>query len=123
MPPCGYATMRLCRYAAMPLHSELLQHAQIVLEQRPDVGDVELEHRNAVDAEAEGEAAPLLGVDADVAQHLRVHHAAAEDLHPAGLRTGAAAGALAEDARHVDFRARLRERKKARAHAHLRVGT
>src|SRR6266576_2309598 len=63
---------------------ELPQYAQVVLEQRADVWDVELDHGAAVEAEAEGEAAPLLGVDADVAQHLGVDHAAAEDLHPAG---------------------------------------
>jgi hypothetical protein len=41
--------------------SKLLQHPQIVLEQRPDVWDVELDHGAAVEAEAKGEAAPLFG--------------------------------------------------------------
>src|SRR5947207_15793484 len=98
---------------------ELLEHPQIILEQRPDVWDAELDHRAAVQAQSEGESAPLLGIDADVAQHLRVNHPAAEDLHPAGLRADAAAGALAVEARHVDFRGRLGEREEARAHPHL----
>ena len=46
----------------------------------------------AVDAEAEGEAGPLLGVEAAGAQHVGVHHAAAAELEPrrrrgAGCRT------------------------------------
>src|SRR6185369_4228992 len=70
----------------------------------------------------EGETAPNLRVDADVAEHLRMHHAASENLHPAGLRAGAAAGSAAEDARHVDFRPRIGEWEEAGAHAHLRLG-
>src|SRR5229473_2015227 len=89
--------------------SELLQHPQIVLEQRPDIRNVELDQGAAIQAEAEGEAAPLLGIDADVAQYLGMDHAAAEDLHPAGLGAGAAAGAFAEDAGHVHLGRRLGE--------------
>src|SRR6185436_1902590 len=81
--PRSLATLGMTR-------SELLQNPQIVLEQRPDVRHVVLDHGHAIESQAEGEAAPLLGVDADVAQHLRVNHPAAEDLHPAGLRAGAA---------------------------------
>ena len=103
----------------MPL--ELLENAEVVLEERPDVRDVVLQHRHAIDPQAEREPAPLLGVDLDVAQHLRMHHAAAEDFHPAGLGAGAAAGAFAEDARHVDFGRRLGEGEETRTHTDLRV--
>ena len=48
-------------------------------------------------------------------------HPTAEDLHPSRLRTGAAAGAAAEDARHVHLGRRLGEWEEARTHAHLRV--
>ena len=36
--------------------SELLQEAEIVLEKEPDVIDVELEHRDALNAHSEGKA-------------------------------------------------------------------
>src|SRR5262245_14556201 len=41
-----------------------------------------LEHGDAVDPHAPGEALVDVGIDAAVAQHVRVHHSAAEDLHP-----------------------------------------
>ena len=44
--------------------SELLQEADVVVEHVAEVVDAVALHRHAVDAEAEGEAAPLLGVDA-----------------------------------------------------------
>src|SRR5437660_7803994 len=100
---------------------KLRKNAQIVLEQRPDIRNVELDHGAAIQPQSEGEAAPLLGIDADVAQHLRMDHPAAEDLHPAGLRTGAAARAFAVEARHVDFRGWCGEREEARGHAHLQL--
>src|SRR5436309_11733515 len=63
-----------------------------------------LEHRDAVDAHAEGPAGDLFRVVADVAQHLRVHHARAEDLEPAALLAEPAAGAVADEAQHIHFR-------------------
>ena len=42
--------------------SELLQEAQVVLEVQAQVGDAVLEHRDPLDAEAQGEALHLLGV-------------------------------------------------------------
>ena len=74
------------------LHSrELLEEAQVVLVEQADVVDAVLQHRDALDAEAEREAGDLLGVVADGFEHRRVHHAAAEDLEPAGVLADAAA--------------------------------
>src|SRR5207248_3383066 len=83
--------------------SELLQNAQIVFEKRANVRDIELDHRGAIEAEAERESAPLIRIDTHVSQHLRMNHAAAEDLHPAGVGAGAAALPAAEGAGHVHF--------------------
>jgi ABC-type multidrug transport system fused ATPase/permease subunit len=108
------------------LGSELGEEARVVLEQELDVRDVELEHRRAIDAHAEGEAGVALGVDAAVAKDVRVDHPAAEHLEPAGALADAAAlvearlGVEAEDAADVELGARLDERKVARPEAHGR---
>ena len=46
---------------------ELLQEADVVLEEHPQVGDPVLEHRDPLDAHAEGEALHRLGVVAALA--------------------------------------------------------
>ena len=74
---------------------ELLEEAQVVLVEQPDVVDAVLQHRDALDAHAEREAGDLLRVVADRFEHGRMHHAAAEDLEPAGLLADAAAAAAA----------------------------
>src|SRR5205085_11336198 len=71
----------------------------------------------------EGETAPLFGIDSTIPEYLRMHHAASEDFHPSRLGAGAAAGAFAAEARHIDFRGRLGEWKEARTKSHLRFGT
>src|SRR3546814_8994226 len=60
--------------------SELREEAGVVGEEEPQVVDAVAGHGQAVDAEAEGEALPLLGVDAAVREHVRVHHPAAAEL-------------------------------------------
>ena len=75
------------------------------------------QHREALDAHAEGVALPARRVDAAGGQHVRVHHAAAEDLEPAGLLADAAAGAVAEHALDVDLGRRLGEREVRRPEA------
>src|SRR5262245_47488533 len=62
--------------------SELGQESDVVRPQVAQVVDAVEQKREAVDAEAEREAAPLLGIDAHVAEHLGVHHAAAAQLEP-----------------------------------------
>src|SRR5437867_4766259 len=111
------------RTAAKSCRSELLQHAHVVLEQRADVRDVVLDHRGAVESESERESAPHIGIDPYVAQHLRMNHSAAEDLHPAREGAGVASLAATKHARHVDFRRWLREGEVARTHAHREIGS
>src|SRR5262249_43023031 len=66
---------------------ELLQEAQVVLVEQPDVLDAPFEERDALDAHAEGEAGVALRVVADGFEQRRMDHAAAEDLDPAGPLT------------------------------------
>src|SRR5437899_2485725 len=87
---------------------ELPQEAHIVLQEQAEVGDVVLEHRQAVQPGTEGKAGIVFWVDAAIPKHLRVDHAGAQDLQPAAL-TAAAAGAAADSARHRRPDARLCE--------------
>ena len=81
--------------------AELLEEAEVVFEVEADVVGAVFEHGHAFDAEAEGEAAVLLAVDAAVFEDVGVDHAAAEDLDPAGVLAEVAAGAAADVAGDV----------------------
>ena len=67
------------------------------------------QHRDALEAPAEGEAAVALGVVADELEQLRVDHPGAADLDPAGVAAHGAAGAVADVARDVGLDRRLGE--------------
>src|SRR5436190_10314148 len=58
------------------------QPTDIGLEEGAQVRHAVFEHRDAVDAHAPGEALVLVGIEPAIAQHVRVHHAAAENFHP-----------------------------------------
>src|SRR5437867_4912485 len=77
---------------------ELLQEAQVVLEEQPQIVDAVLQHRDALDTHAERPAGDLLGVVAEVAQPLRMPHAGARDVDPAALFAERAAVPLADEA-------------------------
>src|SRR5437764_11810383 len=65
--------------------SELLQEADVVLVEDPQVRNAMLEHRDPLDSHPEGEPLHLLGVVsvlADVAEHVRIDHPGAQDLEP-----------------------------------------
>ena len=78
------------------------------------------QHGDTVETEAESEARVLLGIDAAVLEHVRVHRTATADFHPAGSLAATAALATAEHAAHVHFGAGLREREEARAETRLK---
>ena len=68
--------------------AELLEEPQIVLEERAQVVDAVAKHRQPLDAHPECVAIELDRIDADIAQHVGMHHSAAQDLEPtAGLRS------------------------------------
>src|SRR5690348_6459657 len=105
---------------------ELGEEADVVLEEDLEVVDAVLEHRQAVHAHAESEAADLFRVVIHKAVDGGIDHARAEKLDPAGAfafaASGAAcarAGAAAENARDVEFDTGLGKRKIAGAEARL----
>ena len=98
---------------------ELREEAHVALVEQADVGNAVAQHGDALRPHAEGEAGVPLGVDAAVLEHLGMHHAAAEDLHPAGALAGGAAAAAAELAAHVHLGRRLGEREERGPEAHL----
>ncbi|MNQ92180.1 hypothetical protein D3C85_1075970 [compost metagenome] len=58
------------------------QPARIGFEHGAQVRDAVFQHGQAINAHAEGETLILVRINAAVAQHVRVNHAAAEDLQP-----------------------------------------
>ena len=66
------------RVCLIPL--KLPQKSHVVLDEQADVADAVLAHRDPLDAEAEGPAAKLLGVDADGFEDIGMNHAAAGGL-------------------------------------------
>src|SRR6266851_3575325 len=108
---------------------ELAEEADIVLKKDLDIVDAVLEHRKAVDADAESEAADLLGVVVHEAVDGGIDHAGAEKLDPCGafaFRTSSSAcrcaGSAAERAGNVELDGRLGERKITWAEARFDAG-
>src|SRR6185503_14154709 len=93
-PPA--AAPRAGRSRSPSVHScELLQEAHVVGVELTDVVHAVAHQGQPVDAEPEGEPAPLLGVVAHGPEHVGVDHAAAAQLQPARLAAGATPPALA----------------------------
>src|SRR3954466_7660415 len=116
-----------CMSSRWPSSPELLQEAQVVLVEHPQVRHAVLEEGDPLDPHAEREALDAVGVVpvlAHVAEHVRVHHPRAEDLDPAGPLAQRAARAVlhealpAVEARDVDLDARLGEREEVRPQPH-----
>src|SRR5690606_29254323 len=66
-----------------PSSAKLAEETRVVLEEAAQIADTVTQHRKALDADAERETGVALRVDATGAQHVRVHHAAAQHLQPA----------------------------------------
>src|SRR5262249_10699168 len=65
------------------LEAVMLQPPKVGGEEGAQVGHAVFQHGDAVDPHAEGEALVALRVEADIGEHVRMHHAAAQDLEPA----------------------------------------
>src|SRR5262245_18084404 len=72
---------RQCRKIEWP-EAVVREPASVGLEQRALVRHAVLEHRDAIDPESPGEALVLIRIEPAVAHHVRMHHAAAENLDP-----------------------------------------
>ena len=92
--------------------------AQIGAEEGAQIRHAVFQHGDAVDADAEGEALYLVRVVTDIAQHVGVHHAAAENLQPLIALADTDFIAMAGIA-DVHFHGRLGEREVAGAEAHF----
>src|ERR1700676_3484620 len=112
------------------LLGELLQKAHVSGVEVAYVGDAVLDHGDAFHAHAEGEAGDLFGVVGgrfalrgallvDCGEDGGVHHAAAEELNPAGVFALAAAFAGAEGAGDLDVGRGLGEGEEAGEEARL----
>ena len=87
--PCFLASRALpCTYH-YPL--KLLQESDIVIAEMADVVDPIAHQGAAVNAHPRGKTGIFRGIISAIFQHHRVHHAAAEDLQPAGFLANAAA--------------------------------
>src|SRR5581483_3425083 len=106
-----------CQMWARGSPSKLLQDADVVVPEQPQIREPVPEHGDALDPEAEREAGPDLGVVADVDEHLRVDPAGTAHLDPAGVLADRAALAVADEAGDVELDGRLGEREEARPHA------
>src|SRR5688572_210858 len=114
------------KMARMPDISELREEPDVVAVQVADVVDLHAfaHHHGALDAPAEGEAAPLFRIDAAGREDVRVHHAGAAELEPAFLADAAfaargLAGAAADVAGDVDLEGGFGEAEVERAQARL----
>src|SRR5712664_4188445 len=112
------------------LSRKLLQEAHVVLEKDLDVVDAVFEHGQAVDADAEGEAADFFGVVVHETVHGGIDHAGAEEFDPgsafalgAGSAGSCGASSAAEGTGDVEFDARLREWEIAGAEAGFHART
>src|SRR5712664_3889799 len=98
----------------------MIEPAHVALEQLAQVGHAVFQHRDAVDAHAPGETLIDVGIDAAGAQHVGMHHAAAENLQPV-LAFAETDFALVAPALDVDLERRLGERKERWPESHVDV--
>ena len=59
---------------------KLAQEARVIFVKEPDVVDAVAQHGDAFDTEAKRPTAPFLGIEPDLLQHSRMHHAATGNL-------------------------------------------
>src|SRR6267143_2268913 len=102
--------------------SQLLQEADVVVEEEPQVVDPVAQHRQPVDAHAERVPGVLLRIDAHAGQLVGVHHPGAEHLHPAAALADLAALPAAERVRDVHLGGGLGEGEVAGPQPRLDVG-
>src|ERR1700676_3701873 len=95
----------------------MVEPADVRLEEGAQVRHAVFEHGDAVDAHAPGKALVFVGIESAILQHVRMHHAAAEDLQPV-VALAEADFAFVAAALDVDFERRLGEREIRRPKPH-----
>src|SRR4051812_44524134 len=98
----------------------MIEPAHVAVEQLAQISDAVLQHRDAVDTHAPGKALIDIRIDAAGAQHVRMHHAAAENFEPV-LAFAETDLTLVAPALDVDFERRLGEREERRPKSHVDV--
>src|ERR1700723_1693112 len=82
------------------------QPAHVGVEEGAQIRHAVFQHGDAVDPHAPGKALILVGIEPPILQHVRMHHAAAENLHPV-VAFAEADFAFVAAALNVDFERRL----------------
>ena len=100
---------------------DLIQNSEIRFEQKLDVVDAVLQHRDTVDTDTECQARIYITVDTAAFKYLLVYDTGTEDLDPACSLTELAALTMALEAADVDLDRRLCEREVRRAETGLRL--
>src|SRR4051812_18017581 len=93
--------------------SKLPQEAQVAALQPADIVDRVPHHDKPGEAQAEGEAVPLGGIDAADAKHAGIHETAWKQFHPAAVLADGTAAATADQTLDIQLEAGLDERKEA----------
>src|SRR5579864_2086175 len=97
---------------------ELPQESQIATLQLPDVVNRVAHHHQARQPQTERESVPFLRIDLAHAQHVRMHQAARQQLHPSALFAQRAPGSAADQALDIQLETRLDKWKKPRPQPH-----
>src|SRR5579863_3048416 len=114
--------------------SKLLQESYVTLKKQLNVVDTIFQERQTIHAHTESKSGNLLRVVSVVLhefEHVGIDHAAAENFDPSSLLAGTARGiirpalaaAAADEARNIQFRAGLGERKERRPEMRLHART
>lgn len=102
---------------------KLAEEADIVLGEETQVLHAVFEVGDTLDTHTERITAVLFAVDAAGFQHIRIHHAAAEDLHPAGSFAERATYSAADITRDIHFGTGFGEGEIGRTKTNLRFGS
>src|SRR6185437_12375543 len=94
----------------------MAQPSQVRVEEAAQVGNAVLQHGDAVDAHAEGEALVHGGIEPAIGDHVGMHHARTEDLQPR-IAGADAQLAILPGAADIDLGRRLGKREVGRAEA------
>src|SRR3982751_4583934 len=105
LPMVPAPQMQMVWIMSLYLHSpgKLPEESYVILRGQPEVVDPVFQLTDTFNTHTECEAGVFVGVDAEVLQHFRMDHAAAQDLNPSRMFTNVAAAASADTTVDVHF--------------------